>query len=321
MIPRLSRTPAPSALATIALVSATVLACNPRVGEYEERGDRYAAGGNYVDAQVEYGLAIEEAGEDPSDRLRMKVGALALRAKDFNGANRVLAELVADEPDLRNEVVALYHLAARRWIAAGDTFASLQAIEWIRARDSLANLGALYFVLGDAAYARPDYDAAIEAYLLGLARAREQAPPEVFARLGDAFERKRNCPAAIEHFRRYLASAPDDTELAPEARFRLGACAFRLAERAFASEDYEAAARYVDLMIETGEPVSRLDEASLLVARVHERRGDREAAMAEYRRIVERTRGSTSRPAVEAYRRLKQLEFGLPLRTAEREGG
>ncbi|MDX1662126.1 MAG: hypothetical protein R3326_10100, partial [Gemmatimonadota bacterium] len=53
-------------------------------------------------------------------------------------------------------------------------------------------------------------------------------------------------------------------------------------------------------------------------ARIFERKGNREAAMDQYRQIVDRNRDSSSRPAVEAYRRLKQLEFGMPLRTAER---
>lgn len=294
-----------------------LVACNPRVEEYEERGDQYSAEGEYVDAQVEYGLAMQRAGENAPERLRMKSGALALRAKNFQEANRIFGELIADEQDRRDEVRALYQLNADRWIATGDTFSSLKAIEWIRARDSTANLGPLYFTLGDAAYERPDYEAAIEAYLLGLAQAREQAPPPVFARLGDAFQRMRNCPAAIEHFRTYLSRTGEETVLEPEARYRLGICAFRMAERAFAADDYDRARRYVDLVIETGEPVSELDKAELMRARIYERAGNREAAVETYAGIVERNEGKQSGPAVEAFRRLKQLEFGMPLRTTE----
>ena len=46
--------------------------------------------------------------------------------------------------------------------------------------------------------------------------------------------------------------------------------------------------------------------------------GNREAAMDAYRRIASRTQGGQSRAGLEAYRRYKQLEFGLPLRSAER---
>lgn len=307
--------------AFVCLAGILALACNPRVGEYEERGDRYAAQGEYVDARVEYELALEAAGDGAPDEIWMKAGALALRSKDFNRANRIFDRLVADEPDLRDEVMALYHLHAHRWVDTGDTFSALEAIDWIRDRDSTANLGALYYTLGDAAYARPDYDAAVEAYLLGLARAEELAPAETYARLGDAHERKRSCAAAIEAFRIYLGDATEESEekpLAGDARYRLGTCAWRMAERSFAAEDYDRAAGYLSLVQQTGEPVSRLDDAALMRARIFEREGNREAAMDRYREIVDRNRGKSSRPAVEAFRRLKQLEFGLPLQTAER---
>lgn len=294
------------------------LACNPRASEYEERGDRYSAAGEVVDAQVEYELAIEEAGASPPIRLLLKTGALALRSKNFSEANRVFGELLADAPGSEDRVTGLYRIYAHRWIDGGDTFAALQAIEWLRARDSTADLGALHFAVGDAAYGRPDYDAAIEEYLLGLAHQPSSAPAVVYARLGDAFERRRDCPSAIHYFRRFLDADPEDSEEVREARYRMGACAFRMAERAFANDDWETARRYVDTMIETGEPVSRMDEAALILARIHEREGDREAAMDRYRDIVERNRGRQTRPSVEAFRRLKQLEFGLPLRTSER---
>ena len=182
--------------------------------------------------------------------------------------------------------------------------------------DSTVNLGPLYFLLGDAAYARPDYDAAIQAYLLGLARAGGQASPEVYARLGEAFERKRQCATAIEYYQRYLEA--DSAAAAGNARYRYGTCAFRMAERAFKGDDYEAAREYIDIVIRNGEPVSQLDDAELMMARIHEWDGNREAAMDTYRRIASRTQGGQSRAGLEAYRRFKQLEFGLPLRSEER---
>ena len=66
-------------------------ACNPRIGEFEERGDRYSAQGSYADALVEYELALEEAGTRAPAGLRMKAGALALRSKSFSDATRHFA--------------------------------------------------------------------------------------------------------------------------------------------------------------------------------------------------------------------------------------
>lgn len=308
----------PSGFAGVpALLLVLTAACNPQIEEFEERGDRYSAQGDYVDAQAEYQLALDAAGDDSPGRVRMKAAALALQAKNFTQANRQFQQLLADDGSYEDRVLALYHLHAQRWTATGDTFAALEAIEWIQARDSTANLGPLYYTLGDAYFARPDYDAAIGAYLLGLARAADEAPPEVYVRLGDAYERKRHCPAAVVYFEAFLAQPRGDEELIADARYRLGSCAIKLAERAFAADDYEAARRYVEMVLSSGEPVSQLDEADLLMARLFERLGDRERAMEQYQRVVDRNDDTSSRSAVEAYRRLMQLEFGLPLETAE----
>jgi hypothetical protein len=71
-------------------------------------------------------------------------------------------------------------------------------------------------------------------------------------------------------------------------------------------------------VLRNGEPVSRIDDAELIMARIHEWDGNREAAMETYKRIAERNAGRQSRAGLEAYRRYKQLEFGLPLRSEER---
>lgn len=300
------------------LLACAAVACNPRIEEYEERGDRYSATGDYVDARVEYELAIEEAGEDPPERLRFKAGALALQAKDFAEANRVFARLIADDPDEMDRAVGLYKLHAHRWTAAGDTFAALQAIDWLLERDPTPELGSLWFTVGDTEFRRPDYDAAIAAYLAGLATVADHADPEVHAHLGEAYERRRQCAAAIDHFRTYLEKVDDpDLDIGP-ARYRMGTCAYRMAERAFGNDEWETARRYVDLMMDIGEPAGRIDDAMLLLARIHERLGNREAAIATYKRLERRGEDEASRAAIEAHRRLVQLDFGMPLRTAER---
>jgi tetratricopeptide (TPR) repeat protein len=298
------------------LACGLLVACNPRIGEFEERGDRYSALGSYADALVEYELALEEAGDGASADLRMKAGALALQSKSFSDASRHFDALLDDHASYRDRVAALYTLQAQRWRALGDTFAAVQAVQWLVERDSTMDLGPLYFLLGDAAFVRPDYDTAIQAYLMGLSRAGALAPPEVYARLGDAYERKRQCAPAIMYYEKYLAT--DSLEPAGDARYRYGTCAFRMAERAFNNQDFDGARGYVEIMVRNGEPVNRLDEAELMLARIHEWEGDRDQAMETYKRVAERNAGKQSRPGLEAYRRYKQLEFGLPLRTEER---
>lgn len=303
------------------LLSAIVMAalgCQVGGEASEARGDRYSARGQYADAEVEYGIALKAAGEDAPPGLRLKGAELALRSKDFNAAARMFEDLVRRDPDYEGRVRALYFLHARRWSAQGDTFAMLRAIDGIRARDSTADLGSLYYALGDAAFARPDYEEAIAAYLMGLARDPEEATPEVYARLADAYEQRRDCPAALEYLGRFLELTQGEVVDDEEIRYRMGSCSYRLAEKAFANSDYEAAAGYLQTVLGSGEPPNLVPEALFMRARIEERRGNRNAAMDTYRRVIEVEEDRQSPVALRAFRRLKQLEFGFALEDAER---
>ncbi|MGH7557418.1 MAG: tetratricopeptide repeat protein [Gemmatimonadota bacterium] len=299
-----------------AAILATTLGCEAEGGASEGRGDRYSASGQYADAAVEYGISLEAAGEDASSELRLKAAELALLSKDFNTAERMFDGLIQRDPDYAGRVRALYYLHARRWSAQGDTFAMLRAIDGIQARDSAASLGSLYYALGDAAFGRPDYEAAITAYLSGLARIPEEAGPGVYARLADAYEQRRDCPAAIEYLGRFLEMTQGDRADEEEIRYRLGSCSYRMAERALANEDYEAASEYLQTVLRSGEPPNLVPEALLMMARLEERTGDREAAMEYYSRVIEAEGERETSAAMEAFRRLKQLEFGFALEGA-----
>lgn len=291
--------------------------CGAKGAASEARGDRYSARGLFADAAVEYEIALEAAGENAPSELRLKAAELALRSKDFNGAERMFDALIEHDPDYADRVRALYYLHARRWSSQGDTFAMLRAIDGMRERDSTASLGSLYYALGDAAFTRPDYDAAIEAYLMGLARIPEEAGREVYAHLADAYEQRRDCPAAITYLERYMLIAGEESGDQEEVRYRLGSCSYRLAERAFADEDYATATRYLDTLLRTGQPPNLLPEALLMMGRIQERAGDRDRAMDFYRRVMDEEEDRETPVALQAFRRLKQLEFGFPLETTD----
>jgi tetratricopeptide (TPR) repeat protein len=297
---------------------ATMPGCRVGGGAAETRGDRYSAKGQYADAAVEYEIALEAAGENASSELHLKAAELALLSKDFNAAERMFDALIERDADYADRVRALYYLHASLWSAQGDTFAMLRAIDGIRAQDSTASLGSLYYAVGDAEFAIPDYEAAIAAYLSGLARIPEEADPEVYARLADAYEQRRDCPAAIEYLGRFLELTRGERGDEEEIRYRLGSCSYRMAERAFANEDYQAASEYLRTILESEEPPNLVPEALLMMARLEERSGDRDAAIGYYSRVIEVEGDRETPSATEAFRRLKQLEFGFPLEGAER---
>lgn len=306
----------------LAVAAVLVMAgCGTEGGAAETRGDRYSARGQFADAAVEYEIALEAAGENAPMNLRLKAAELALRSKDFNAAERMFGALIERDPDYADRVRALYYLHARRWASHGDTFAMLRAIVGIQHQDSTASLGSLYYALGDAAFNRPDYDAAIQAYLMGLARVPEEAGPEVYAHLADAYEQRRDCPAAVAYLEKYMQVAGEENGDDEEVRYRLGSCSYRLAERAFANEDYGAASSYLKILLDTGQPPNLVPEALLMMARIQERAGNRDAAMEYYRRVMDEEDDRETPVAMEAFRRLKQLEFGFPLETLERSRG
>ena len=130
----------------LAVAAGLLLAgCRTERGASEDRGDRYSARGQFADAAVEYEIALEAAGEKAPSELRLKAAELALRSKDFNGAERMFDALIERDPDYADRVRALYYLHASRWSSQGDTFAMLRAIDGIRERDSTASLGSLYY--------------------------------------------------------------------------------------------------------------------------------------------------------------------------------
>lgn len=301
-------------LAGVGILIAAI-ACGQEGQRSEDRGDRYSAAGELLDARVEYELALERAGEDAPFQLRLKAAELALASKDFEVAAGGFTALVSEQPEFAERASALYLLHADRWLAAGDTFAALRAVDWLRAQDTTANLGRLHYVLGDVAYARPDYAAAAVAYRLGLANDSTAATSRVYARLGEASSRTRNCVAAVAYLQTYLEITENSGDEAEASRHALGTCALRLAQRAYSRQDYERAMSYVQMMVRVGEPASRMLEADLLTGKLHERFGNREAAMRYYQRVLNADEQIRSRPAVEAFRRLKQLEFGMPLRS------
>ena len=194
----------------------------------------------------------------------------------------------------------------------------LRAIDGMRAQDCTASLGSLYYAVGDAEFAIPDYEAAIAAYLSGLARIPEEADPDVYARLADAYEQRRDCPAALEYLGRFLELTRGEVVDDEEIRYRMGSCSYRLAEKAFANEDYEAAAGYLQTVLGSGQPPNLVPEALFMRARIEERRGNRNAAMDTYRRVIEVEENRQSPVALRAFRRLNQLEIGFPLEDAER---
>jgi TolA-binding protein len=207
-------------------------------------------------------------------------------------------------------VADAYLLFATRWFKAGDPFSAIQAIEAARVIDPERNLGPYDYEVGDYYFELPDYERAVESYLLALAMAPSLDPEAVY-RLALAQERLGRWPEAVKHFRAYAEAAPAEGA-ARDLRYHLGEAAFRSAEAAFLGHRYAEAADYLRSVLETGQPESRLDDAYYLLGELRYRGGDAAGAAAAFEKVLQLSPSSSSRLYGEAERRLLDIRIGGP---------
>jgi tetratricopeptide (TPR) repeat protein len=282
--------------------------CSDRPEDHLSKGNRFLADGKTDDAVAEFRVALRDS-DTPRPELLWKLGLLSLDAKNLTEGRAQFARLVERDPKSRTRVADAYLLFATRWFKAGDPFSAIQAIEAARATDPDRNLGPYDYEVGDYYFELPDYERAVESYLLALALA-PGLDPEAPYRLGLAQERLGRWPEAVKHFREYAAAHPEGG--ARDLRYHLGESAFRSAEAAFLGHRYGDAADYLRSVLETGEPESRLDDAYYLLGELRYRGGDAAGAAAAFEKVLELSPSSSSRLYGEAERRLLDIRIGGP---------
>jgi tetratricopeptide (TPR) repeat protein len=273
------------------------------------KANRFLDDGKLEDAVAEFRVALRDSPRPPAELL-WKLGLLNLDAKNLTEARPLLAGLVQRDAGTRERVADAYLLFAARWFKAGDPFSAIQAIEAARETDPERNLGPYYYEVGDYYFELPDYERAVESYLLALALA-PGVDPEAVYRLALAQERLGRWPQAERSFRAYSAAAPPD-KVTRDLRYQLGEASFRSAESAFLAHRYREALGYLETVLSTGQPESRLDDAYFLLGEVRYRSGDTAGAEAAFEKVLELAPSSSSRLYGEAERRLLDIRIGGP---------
>jgi tetratricopeptide (TPR) repeat protein len=296
-----------AALAGVA--SAVAVGCAAGAEDHLAKANRFLAEGKVGDAQAEYRVALRGSRNPPPDLL-WKVGLLDLDAKNLTEARARLEALVRRDPERRERVARAYLLFAARWFHAGDPFSAIQAIDAARAVDPGQNLGPYYYEVADYYFELPDYERAAENYVLGLAMA-PGVDPEAEYRLALALERLGRWPQAVRHFQAYAAN-PTAKANPRELRYHFGDSALRSAEAAFLGHRYGEALDFLRVVLETGQPESRLDDAWYLLGEVRYRRGDLPGAENAFEKVLEISPSSSSRLYGEAERRLLDIRIGGP---------
>ncbi|MFN2433336.1 MAG: tetratricopeptide repeat protein [Gemmatimonadota bacterium] len=297
-----------SLAAGTALSVATLLGgCASEAQDHLVKGNRFLADGKRQDAQAEFRIAMRRS-ERPPEELLWKLGLLDLDSKNVYAAREELDQLVRRDPGSRARVARTWLLFASRWFQAGDPFNAIQAVEAARAAQPERNLGPLYYEIGDHWFELPDYERAAESYLLALALA-PGLDAEATYRLGLALERLGRWRQAVTYYRQYAATGGERAD-SREVRYRLGEAAFRSAQASFLEHRYAEALDHLALVLEAGQPETRLDDAYYLLGEVRYRSGEVAAAEAAFVRVLELSPSSSSRLYGEAERRLLDIRIG-----------
>lgn len=284
-----------------------VLACASPAEDHYAKGRRFLAEGKREDAQAEFRVGLRRSSRVPADLL-WKLGLLDLDAKNLAAARQELAALIRRDPESRDRVGRAYLLFAARWFQAGDPFTAIQALETARAIDPRLNTGPFHYDVGDYHFDLLDYERAVESYLLGMALAPGLVPQAVY-RLALAMERLGRWPQATRYFREYAAVAGEEG-VSREVRYHMGEAAFRAAQASFLEHRYPQALEYVGVVLELGQPETRLDDAWFLLGELRYRGGERDAAEAAFEKVLELSPSSSSRLYGEAERRLLDIRLG-----------
>jgi tetratricopeptide (TPR) repeat protein len=167
---------------------------------------------------------------------------------------------------------------------------------------------------------RGDRDRAAWFYRRALTSMPPDSAPRILYEIGLLEEDRDRCETAIDYFRgsREQAERARDrawTTLLGEARWHIGNCAFRLAQRAREEGRASEALGWFGTTLELGEPENLLDQAWFDRGEILYGIGRFDEALAAYRKVLERNPSRTGQLVERARQRIDDIRFGTaPLR-------
>lgn len=286
-----------------------VSGCDGDVGALV-RGDRAWALGEREKALAEYRLALRQTTRDAGDSARALVRLAHAYAEvgEVDQARDYFARAVAANPEYSDQAVADLVRLAKRAFGRGDRFAGAMAAEAaLQLRPGLTMPGldlplALYYASSGR------YGEAIPYFERALAAAPRDSAPRLMYELALAYEELGDCERALAFFEGYYALT--SWRERQGAEWHIGSCSLQLGRAARARGRDEEALSYLQTVIRLGEPRNRLDEAYFETGEILLARGERDAALNAYGKVLELS-ASRRGPLVErAERRIEEIRFG-----------
>lgn len=274
------------------------------------RGDRAWARGEWEKALAEYRLALWQSADVSADSARALVRLAHAYAElgQVDQAREYYARAVEANPEYSDQAVADLVRLARRAFGRGDRLAGALAAEAaLQLRPGLT-LPGLDLPLARYYAGSGRYGEAIPYLERALASAPRDSAPGLIYELALAYEELGDCERALTFFERYRGLTSWRARQGVE--WHMGNCSLELGRAARARGRDAEALSYLQTVIRLGEPRNRLDEAYFETGEILLARGERDAALDAYRKVLEVS--ATGRgPLVErAERRIEEIRFG-----------
>ncbi len=255
---------------------------------------------------AEYQVALRQRGEEPSVLLRLAHGYAHLDRLDEAGG--YYSRLLAIDSSYADQAVADFLHMAERALERADRARlarALEQLELIRpggVPDELSLYFARYY------YELGEYADALPLYLFVLSTVPDSVRPSVNYELARSYKELGECRQALTHFLAYLQMRRRG-QLAADARWHAGQCAYRLAEKDRLNGRPTDAMEKFDLVIDLGTPQALLDDAWFDRGELLFTLGQFDEALVSYEKVLDLNPSRTGRRVRLAEDRIRAIRY------------
>jgi tetratricopeptide (TPR) repeat protein len=285
-----------------------MVGCSPlsEEGSSISRGDQAFAKGDLEEALAEYRLALSQGARDP--RTYSRVAHTYVGLGRIDEAREYYRMAVVEDSTLADQALSDFVHLARAEAEAGDRYGMASAVHTalefrpgISIEDLVLPLAQHYSDVGEYGRALPFYQKTLSAF-------DPDSLPRVLFETAIAYDEVGDCESAVIYYEEYRARLPRWRR--SEVDWRLGNCSFELAQISWDEEDDEEALRFLDILIEVGEPRNRLARGYFLRGEILGSRGECEAAIEAFLEVPVMDPSGTSSVVDSAELRIDQIRFG-----------
>jgi tetratricopeptide (TPR) repeat protein len=290
------------------LVLVALAGCTPlnEEGSSVFRGDQAFAKGDLEEALAEYRLALRQGATDPETYARVAHTYVGL--KRIDEAREYYRLAVAQDSSLADQALSDFVHLAREENQSGDRFGMASAVQTalefrpgISLEDLVLPLAQHYSDIGEYGRALPFYQKTLSAL-------DPDSLPDILFETAVAYDEVGDCESAVIYYEDFQDRLPRWQR--SEVNWRLGNCAFELAELRRTEGDDEEALRFLEILLRIGEPRRRLARGYFLRGEILGYRGECEAAIEAFQEVAVYDPAGNSALVERAEGRIDQIRFG-----------